>query len=344
MVGETDRAFIEAAIEHFGSQSEDRGKRRAYHKGFDLLASALRSISKAQLPDRYLPIAQEIASIGRAFGKRMGSDTDAAIMSNAIQIASHIKGMGAGAPSGLAAPLLCWLWLNKRESAVAIFEKTDFKYEAEYRRIEERARPDVSGVLVAQQDRNRFNLAYLIDHAEARIVLVGQNHWYMVSQPAGGQTDFWPRIEAAVRRGVTVEIIAMHPNAVPPLPDDDPPDAIRLWSHYLKAPALPAHVDRCWQTLDRFAHAYRELHVREGYAEDRLNIYRAWFVPLSMTVIDPLSDNGMAVLSPRTPSEISGKRQEFVLRRKDHPDAFLYFWSFVDNGIANQGWQAVRGS
>lgn len=85
---------------------------------------------------------------------------------------------------------------------------------------------------------------------------------------------------------------------------------------------------------------YRQLKDDEGADSKlgQLNLYRAYFVPMTITIVDPLAAQGMAVISPQTANEVSGTRPEFVLRRSDHEEAFLYYWSFVENGIANQGW------
>ena len=55
-----------------------------------------------------------------------------------------------------------------------------------------------------------------------------------------------------------------------------------------------------------------------------------------MAMMDPKTDKAMIVMSPRTANEVSGTRPEFVIRKEDNEDTFLYYESFIENALVNQ--------
>lgn len=332
MAEEPDRTFIVWAINHLKARDESE-RRSGKESSFAKLAEELRAVTKSAAAPRYSLAARSLENHAASFGVTVGTSDERGLAAN---IGQHINDLAIGKPRTFAAPLLYWLWSDHRDAAVKVFTAVNFEHEVEYRRAASQRAAGSSQAIVVQQNRSPYSLANLLDEAKGRIVMLAQNHWHMITQPAGTPTDFWRRIEAAIRRGVTVEIVAMHSDAPPPLPHDNPPDPIKLWSFYLKAPAFSDHVDQCWGTLNRFLKEYRKIHDEESYEEDRLKIYRSWFLPMTMTIVDPLLDNGIAVLSPRTASEISGPRHDFILTRRNNLEAFLYFWSFAENLTANQ--------
>lgn len=215
------------------------------------------------------------------------------------------------------------------------------------------ARSRLSGrpvpVLAFLQEKSARDLSYLIQRATKRIVLIAQNHWYMINQEAGSDTDFWPKIKDALTRGASVEIVAMHRDAPQPFSHLPPSDAVGIWTRYLKEEQFPAHLAKCWATLDRFAAAYaaekeaieRKARLRHKKA-GTLKIYRAWFLPMTLSFVDPDHDDALVVVSPRTSATKSGTRPDFIFKQDDHPDLYSHYWSFASHGEAHQLWQQIN--
>lgn len=334
----SDKALVDMAVRFFKNQKwPQSSKQSPTANPYALAANKIMLICKSD----YRSLARDLGPIALKFGLGNEADLDkgsATVRPETVQ--SQRNDMAKGKNGTLFPAFLCWLWLNHRTDTIGIFEACQFPWQHTLDKAQAEIETTYEGVLVAPQNKNKFDLSFLLENAKDRIILVAQNHWHLISQPVDSDTDFWPKIAAAVKRGVTVEIVAMHPDGEPPLPLGEVPDAIQLWTLYMKAPAFRSHVVKCWETLDRFAALHRQMteSVDPSSKYGKLNLYRAYFVPMTITIVDPLASKGMAVISPRTANEVSGTRPEFVLRRSEHEEAFLYYWSFVENGIANQGW------
>jgi hypothetical protein len=299
---------------------------------------------------KYRALVQPVAQIALQIGVRfpMPHD-DSAWLDGAIALTKNVKSLQRGNRCDLLALLLAWVWANDRPCAKDVLSAFGLSIEE----IEERARKRIGNapapVLAFIQERSTYNLDNLFERAKRRLVLVAQNHWYMIKQPEGSDSDFWPKIAAALSRGVTVEIVAMHQDVAQPLSDFPSADAIGVWSQYLKADEFGQHVGLCWETLNRFAASYTA--ERDAIAEaaraqklrpGKLEIYRAWFLPMSLSFVDPESAAGLGVISPRTSSPISGTRAEFVITKAAHPDIFSHYWNFVSHGVAHQKWSLAN--
>ena len=293
-----------------------------------------------------LPAAQIALQIGVRFP--LPSDEDG-WKSHADELTKNVKSLQRGNRCDLLALLLAWVWANDRPVAKDVLAA----FGLEIDKVEDRAMKRIGSapapVLAFLQERSAYNLDNLFERATRRLVLVAQNHWYMIKQPEGSETDFWPKIAAALSRGVTVEIVAMHPDVAQPLSDFPRADAIGAWSQYLKADEFGHHVGLCWETLDRFAQSYAA--ERNAIADaaksqkcrpGKLEIFRAWFLPMSLSFVDPESAAGLGVISPRTSSPISGTRADFVITKAAHPDIFSHYWNFVDHGVAHQKWSLAN--
>lgn len=251
MVRSIDKALINAAVSFF--KARDWPKPSRNQPGQNPYAIAAKRIMELH-PNGYVSFAAELGPIAFSFG--FGNDADRKNGFATVRpetVAEQRNNLAKGANRGLFPVMLCWLWVHDRYDTQVLFETCGFPYIDAIAQLESADRTAADNVLVAPQNKNKFDLSFLLENAKDRIILVAQNHWHLISQPANSETDFWPKVAAAVERGVTVEIVAMHPDAEPPLPLGDVPDAIQLWTLYMKAPAFRSHVIKCWDTLDRFA-------------------------------------------------------------------------------------------
>jgi len=108
-------------------------------------------------------------------------------------------------------------------------------------------------LLINKQLQSPFDLYEIINVASSKLVLIAQNHWYMTNDEGKKQEEqFWPRIEKALKRGVDIDIVAMHPD-IKPLKlasfKKPPADAISVWSHYMRGNEFPNHVKKTWESL-----------------------------------------------------------------------------------------------
>lgn len=339
-----DAPLIEEALRPISKANQSTAKPQMV-KLYEFIKKNCPVGGKPKYRSLVLPVAQIALQIGVRFP--LPSDEDG-WKSHAEELTKNVKSLQRGNRCELLAPLLAWVWANDRDAAKAILATFGLDIDE----IEERARARIGNapapVLAFLQERSSYNLDNLFERAERRLVLVAQNHWYMIKQPEGSETDFWPKIATALSRGVTVEIVAMHPDVAQPLSNFPRADAIGAWSQYLTADDFGGHVGLCWETLDRFAASYAA--ERESIAEEartrkrrpgKLEIYRAWFLPLSLSFVDPEGASGLGIVSPRTSSPISGTRADFVITKAAHPDIFSHYWNFVSHGAAHQKWQKV---
>ncbi len=149
-------------------------------------------------------------------------------------------------------------------------------------------------LLVSQQRESPFDFGETIRVARKRIVFVAQNHRFMTDPRT--ELDCWKKIKAALERGVSVEIVAMHGDVKPSklgTSNEEPADAVNLWAHYLNAAAYFKHLEECWITLSS-----RKKRAKEN-GLDGLKIIGTYFPSLTITIVDPDESTGFLILSPR---------------------------------------------
>ncbi|MEQ8328094.1 MAG: hypothetical protein RIE84_11280 [Parvibaculum sp.] len=197
-------------------------------------------------------------------------------------------------------------------------------------------------LLMAEQSTSPFDLEQVLAIAKRRLVLIAQNHWFMTDAPHGGHERFWPQFVRKLKSGVDIEIVAMHRDVEPVVKTtSETPDAYALWANYMEAEAFETHATACWKTLETWQAAYDSLEADEGSKIGALRIYGAYFTPLTMKMVDPDTNNGLIVVSPRGPLRVSHNRPEFVLRRRHERKAFDYFRLMIEEGPVNQGWRLM---
>ena len=195
-------------------------------------------------------------------------------------------------------------------------------------------------ILMSAQQSSPYDLEQIIDLARDQLVLVAQNHYHMTTARINNSERYWPLLVNALQRGVDVDIVSMHPDAVPPTSGQvSIPSAIDVWSLYMTAPEFSAHLQECWQTYESWHLRYATLANPKERLGD-LRFHAAYFTPLTASFVDP-EDNarGLLVLSPRTGHEAAGPRPHFILRRRHEHKAFTYYWETFKNGFGNAGWE-----
>lgn len=304
------------------------------------------------IPPKYRGLVEPLAVIAPRIGLEFPASTVPEIQARFDQIKSDHNSIGKGHRSKLLGPFIAWAWIHHRHLLIPIFEGVGF---TEYAEAEERARVRSAArakpVLAFIQERSPHDLDALFVRARERLVLVAQNHWYMINQAKGSKTDFWPKIANALSRGVSVEIVAMHRDTAQPIADIAQADPILTWAQFMKVEEFGEHIDLCWETLMRFKASYEaeedEIVGRAkalGISAGQLKLKKAWFLPYTLSFVDPDSPESMAVISPRTSSPISGTRADFVITKTDHPEIYSHFWNYVNHGKAHQKWAMVWSS
>lgn len=343
------RELVDPEILRAAVSAAERSEKRI----FEDQAAALYEVIKDNCPGggkpKYRALIGPLADIAetaqisfrRADGEKDELDLADYVRTNVVSLRNKHK-------PALFGLLLIWAWRERGDLTGPILEKfglnTGQMIEDARSRLASRPVP----VLAFLQEKSARDLGYLFQRASKRIVLIAQNHWYMINQEAGSATDFWPKIRDALIRGATVEIVAMHEDAPQPFSHMPPSDAVGIWTRFLKEERFPIHLQNCWTTLDRFAASYAaEKEAIEGKARSRhikagvLKIFRAWFLPMTLSFVDPDQDDALVVVSPRTSSTNSGTRPDFIFKREDHPDLYSHYWSFASHGEAHQLWQQI---
>jgi hypothetical protein len=195
-------------------------------------------------------------------------------------------------------------------------------------------------ISMAQQDTSPFDIEQILSIARNRIVLVAQNHGFMTLTSTDGREKFWPILLNALERGVRVDILAMH-DQVKPIrhASENVPSAYQLWSLYNNAPHFEHHARDSWETLYEWHKRYLSRDAERYPGE--LRIFGAYFLPVTISLIDPDMDHGFLVVSHRMGHEASQHRPHFVLRKKYEPRAFAHYWGAIRNGFDNASWKRM---
>ena len=199
-------------------------------------------------------------------------------------------------------------------------------------------------LLITSQSQSPYDLEELMNVTSKRLILIAQNHGYMTVQKEdddSGDKKFWPLVKGMLERGVTVQIIAMHADAKPAKLEsaqNGAGDALSVWAHYMRADRFFKHVDKTWEGLKKWSERYRDLDSCTG----RLQIYRAYFTPITLSVVDPETGSGTLVVSPRPAHDASGPRPQFIVSEKYCPVTFSYYWGTIKNSFDNdKSWEMM---
>lgn len=186
-------------------------------------------------------------------------------------------------------------------------------------------------IAISKQNESPFEVQEILRVARSRIILIAQNHGFM-TDPNGPKDLIEELIFERLATGVTVDIIAMHPR-VSPAGTPSPPDACNLWAHYMGAPSFHAHLERCWEMLFSWNRRYHNTAVK-----GKLRIKGAYFLPVSINIVDPDKPDGFLVLSPRMAQEASAPRPQFIATKQHERGIFNFYWETVRSSFDNSGW------
>jgi hypothetical protein len=190
-------------------------------------------------------------------------------------------------------------------------------------------------ISIAKQNESPFDLSELIRVAQNRLVLIAQNHGFMTI--SDGHERFEEIIFGKLAAGVTIEILAMHPNARPTTTGMPLPDACSVWAGYMGVPHFGEQMTQCWSVLRRW-----HQRAKNEFADRRLRIRGAYFLPITINIIDPLDRSAFLTLSPRMGQESSAPRPQFVITKRYEPALFEFYWGTVRNSFDQAGWLDIE--
>jgi len=189
---------------------------------------------------------------------------------------------------------------------------------------------------IYRQEKSPYDLENVIKVAHESIYLLAQNHYYMTERSKRGARErVWQLLTDKLRSGVDVQIVAMHPrtsfNGTPgQLPCD-------VWQAYMAAPKFLEHLRECWTTLSEWWTEYRK-----GSFSGNLAILGAFFLPISINIIDPDRDEGFIIMSQRIAQEANASRPQLIFSRKYEPKVFEFYWHWLNNSNANASWEGIE--
>jgi hypothetical protein len=148
-------------------------------------------------------------------------------------------------------------------------------------------------ISIAKQNESPFDLIELVRVAQKRLLLIAQNHGYMTI--SDGHERFDEVVFEKLAAGVTIEILAMHPYARPKEADLSLPNACSVWGGYMRVPDFAnAQMAQCWSVLRRW-----HQRAQKEFKDTRLKIKGAYFLPITINIVDPLERHAFLTLSPR---------------------------------------------
>jgi hypothetical protein len=188
---------------------------------------------------------------------------------------------------------------------------------------------------ISAQGNSPYELSEIIRISRQRIILIAQNHRFM-TDPAGAADSFRDQLFAKIEKGLAVDIIAMHPDARPTGADVD---ACKVWGVSSGSTYFDVHLRDCWGTLIKWSEKYkRESSLLKG----ELRILGAYMLPTSVNIVDPDSEDGLAVLSPRLTEQFSNiPRPQFIVTRRYERAVFDFYWGSIRTSFDNAGWKTV---
>jgi hypothetical protein len=339
-----DRHALDQIVEHFAGKTGDHASTARYTR-LPLLAAAIRKLcehTQKSNENKYSKIANELPAIAA----RIGIDIDAELLEVPDDIAERIdtacKNLNRHVRVKFAPAFVEWLYVNDPEGLDSLLDQVGF----DRQKIVQR-RPGAFANIAAQGSAE-FDMRELLRTAKTRVVLIAQNHWYLVSGERQRSYLFWQEFCQALVRGVDIDVVAMHPDVTSiggriGGSTDPEPDAVAVWSLYARGPQFPRQVEDCWSAFADWNVMYEELKEVSDSAVGNLRIFGAYFTPLTMTFIDPDDGHGLLVLSPRTTDGRSVTRPQFIVRKAVEPYAFGYYYGDVEHLLANEYWVKFYG-
>lgn len=347
-----DERTMDAFVAHMaitaGSKFNQRTKQTvATANLFPAFADYVRAVCKKPINHRdrrYDGIARELPAIARSMGiatfenDRIDDGRDPeAIIENAL------KYMSQETESGLVKPFLAWAW-KKDESGL-----TQFMASAEF--INPADQPPQTATPIfrpaGEQADSLYDLKNVFALAEQRVILIAQNHWHMASS----RDTYWPLIEEALLRGVTVELVAMHSDVGPEggflnrVEEADqtqlPAHAVNMWTSYLRWPKFIPQLDEMWNVFRDWRNTYDDIVASGPRRLGKFRTYGSYFQPNTITAIDPDMRRSIVIVSPRTSNSDSVGRPQFLIEKARDPAAFTFFWRYIDYGLSNDMWPLV---
>lgn len=314
---------------------------------FPAFAAHVREICKRPTNHRdrqYDGIARELPAIARSMGIRTfendkiddGRDPEKIID-------DHLKSMTQETESGLVRPFLAWAWKKDEVGLADFLSAAGFKNPAD--QVVEAATPTFRPA--GEQADSLYDLKNVFSLAQQHVILIAQNHWHMASS----RDTYWPLIEEALRRNVTVDLIAMHPDVGPEGGFLDrgeqadqsqlPAHAVNMWTSYLRWPKFIPQLEEMWGVFRDWRKAYRDMEESEPKRLGKFRTYGSYFQPNTITAIDPQMYRALMIVSPRTSNSDSVGRPQFLIEKARDPGAFTFFWRYIDYGISNDMWPLV---
>jgi hypothetical protein len=187
-------------------------------------------------------------------------------------------------------------------------------------------------ISITRQNESPFDLIELVRVAQKRLVLIAQNHGFMTI--SDGHERFEKAIFERLADDVTIDIYAMHPSARPKGADLSLPNACSVWGGYMRVSDFATlQMAQCWSVLRRW-----HQRAQKEFPDSRLRIKGAYFLPITINVVDPLERHAFLTLSPRMGDEASSPRPQFIVSKQYEPAIFEFYWGSIRNGMDQSGW------
>jgi hypothetical protein len=339
-----ERRNLDLIVDHLSLRvgGDTIGKRQTQ---LPMLADIVRRLCarlQARGERKYSRIANELPAIARQIGVVINQTKLNDIDQLMEEIERCIIEVGRNVRSYLAPAFLEWVHVNDPQEVDWLLSEAGFN-KSQITHPQEKFLWELG-----QQGDPTTDLQAAIRIAKSRLILIAQNHWFMMSAEKNGSYLFWTLLSEAIVRGVDVDIVAMRAEISSsglPISGNDPdePDAVALWSLYMGAPQFPRQIDECWMRFAEWDRMYKELSDSTDICLGNLRIFGAYFVPFTMTIIDPDIEDGYLVLSPRTPNNKSVSRPQFMIKKNKEPYAFNYYYGDVQFQLVNEVWVKIFG-
>lgn len=343
-----DRQVIDLIIDHMRGHSCARSDGNVVSNQYPILAEILAERCQPHPTDggsKYRGIATQLPAIALELGTRSPIRLDDPSIEATMERIERARiDMLKGVRSSLAPAMLMWLWRHNEPFARDFLQKIGFDISSARSSIQagSMARIEPAGTAA----NSLYTLHGRIAAARSRLVLVAQNHWHMINATDRHGSRYWPLIKDALERGVDIDIVAMHPDIGPrgrSVADFIVPDAIAAWAAFMHTPEFKVQIDHCWTTLAEWESWYSEGDYFINADLGAFRAYGAYFTPLTFSAIDPDENDGVIVLSPRTPDPRSSARPQFLVRKDTNPEAFNYYWSSIENCLLDHHWVKMVG-
>jgi hypothetical protein len=173
----------------------------------------------------------------------------------------------------------------------------------------------MSTVLVASAIADTpYGFYGLLERAKSHIFLAAQNHYFFVETPDRWQM-FSEALSTFLQRDTARKVEVM-------LCDDRVEYAVKTWQFVT--------AERFAQDLAKAVLCFRELVHRSNSdpkLAGRIVVKRVPFVPLSITFVDPETEDGLLVLTPNAYEPKNRVRPCFIMSKRKNEKVFQEYWS-----------------